>query len=277
MFYNQNVKGVIFIVVYVDILLIVNFFVNLLLLKITCLISKRSPKLYRIIISSCIGSLYSLVIFADNLNPILCELSKLFVSCIMVLIAFGFRRVLVYTKQLLIFYFSSIILLGVVMLVCFIFKLRFVAVNNSVIYFNVSSATLIICAVLAYIVSSIIIRLYNRSLSKNELYILKIENDGCNVTLSAFLDTGNRLREPFSNSPVIIVNSSKISAGDKQIRIVPVTTVSGTSFLQAFKPDKIILKFNSKEKIIENAYIALSNDLNDKSYNAILNYDILSI
>ncbi|WP_178668745.1 sigma-E processing peptidase SpoIIGA [uncultured Eubacterium sp.] len=277
MFYNQNVKGVIFIVVYVDILIIVNFFVNLLLLQITCLISKRSPKLYRIIISSCIGSLYSLVIFADNLNAVLCELSKLLASAVMVLIAFGFRRVLVFVKQLLIFYFSSVILLGVVMLVCFIFKLRFVAVNNSVMYFDVSSATLITCGVLAYIVSSIIIRLYNRSLSKNELYILKIENGECNVTLSAFLDTGNRLREPFSNSPVIIVNSSKISAGDKQIRIVPVTTVAGTSFLQAFKPDKIILKFNSREEIIENAYIALSDDLNDKSYNAILNYDILSI
>lgn len=277
MFYNQNVKGVIFIVVYVDILLIVNFFVNLLLLQITCLVSKRSPKLYRIIISSCIGSLYSLIIFVDNLNAVLCELSKLIASAVMVLVAFGFRRVLVFVKQLLIFYFSSVILLGVVMLACFAFRLRFVAVNNSVMYFDVSSAMLITCAVLAYIVSSIIIWLYNRSLSKNELYILKIENNGCNVTLSAFLDTGNRLREPFSNSPVIIVNSSKISAGDKQIRIVPVTTVSGTSFLQAFKPDKIVLKYNSREEIIENAYIALSDDLGDKSFNAILNYDILSI
>ena len=106
MFYNQNVKGVIFIVVYVDILLIVNFFVNLLLLQITCLVSKRSPKLYRIIISSCIGSLYSLIIFVDNLNAVLCELSKLIASAVMVLAAFGFRRVLVFVKQLLIFYFS---------------------------------------------------------------------------------------------------------------------------------------------------------------------------
>lgn len=93
----------------------------------------------------------------------------------------------------------------------------------------------------------------------------------------AFLDTGNKLREPFSNAPVIIVDSSKISADGKNTRLVPVSTVNGVGFLTAFKPDKIILKSAKGEEVIENAYIALSNDVKDENYSAILNYDILSV
>lgn len=275
-FYNVC-KGGIFIVIYVDILLALNFFVSFFLLEITCLFCKRKPKLVKIVFSSVIGSAYSLVIFCDDVPTFSLVLGQVTVSAIMVLVAFGFNIFCTFIKQLTVFYFADFLLLGVMMATCYLFKLKFIAVNNNILYFDISSSTIITCSVIAYVVASLIIRLYNRTLSKKEVYFLTIENNGTSVDLLAFLDTGNKLREPFSNAPVIVVDSTKISACSKNIRLIPVSTVKGVGFLTAFKPDKIILKSAKGEEVIENAYIALSDDVKDENYSAILNYDILSI
>lgn len=184
-----------------------------------------------------------------------------------------------FIKVLFVFLFSSFICLGVVIAVCFLFKLKFVAVNNSVVYFDISAATIIVSAFVAYVLSSLIIRFYNRTLSKNELYTLIVENKGEREDFVAFLDTGNKLREPFSNMPVILLKKSKAShlLCDSKTRFVPVTTVNNASLLVAFKPDKITLKTTKNQEVITNAYVALCDDVGDKGFTAILNYDILSI
>lgn len=45
----------------------------------------------------------------------------------------------------------------------------------------------------------------------------------------------------------------------------------------AFKPDKIILKSSKGREVIENAYVALSDDIKDDKYSAVLNPEILSV
>ena len=132
---------------------------------------------------------------------------------------------------------------------------------------------------ISYLISSIILRIYNRTLSKKELYTLIIIHADNKYYLNAFLDTGNKLREPFSDMPVIIVDKSKlnIDLDEQKIRLIPVTTVNGTDMLKSFKPDKIIIKSSSGKEVIENAYIAFSDNISDKNYSAILNSSILSV
>ncbi len=55
-------------VIYVDILFVVNFFITFFLLQVTAKFSKRSEKLWRIVLASFIGGVYSLVILWDSLN-----------------------------------------------------------------------------------------------------------------------------------------------------------------------------------------------------------------
>lgn len=255
----------------------INFFLTFLLLELSAKLSKLAPSFCAVIIASIIGSLYSLIIFVDDINPFLLEISKLIASVIILLVAFRFNRLGLFIKVLVIYYISSFLLLGFIMAMCFIFKLKFVAINNSVLYFNISAPVIIASAFVAYLLSSLFIRLYNRGLSKNELYTLIIENKGTTVRLNALLDTGNRLKEPFSNRPVIVVDSNKIKTCDENVRQVPVSTINGTTILTAFKPDKIILKSTKGEEIIENAYIALSEEIGSENYSAIFNNDILSI
>lgn len=220
-----------------------------------------------------------MIIFVQSLPLAIQILSKIFSAFVVVLVAFSFHRISQYLKVTLIFFLSSIALLGTCVGACFLFRLKFLTINNSVIYFDLSAKTIIACAICAYLVSSALLRFYNRTLSKKEVYSLVIKNNEITVSLRAFLDTGNHLREPFSNEPVILAKScycAQLAEGTKT-RLVPLTTVSGASFVKAFKPDQILLKSPNGEELIENAYIGLVEDLGSENYQAILNYDILSI
>lgn len=220
-----------------------------------------------------------MIIFLDELPTVILALSKFLSTLIIVLIAFKIRKLAQFIKLVFIFFFSSLIVLGFVVGVCFIFKLDFIAVNNSVIYFDISAATIITSAFVAYVLSTVILRFYNRCLSKKEIYTLIIENKNKTETFVAFLDTGNKLREPFSGMPVILIKKSKAEnlIQDSKIRMVPITTVNKTSLIPAFKPDKILLKTTKNSEVIDNAYVALWDGIEDNGFTAILNCDILSI
>ena len=254
-----------------------NFLLTFLLLEITAKLTKKRVVGVRFVFSSAIGAAYSLIIFCDGMNEAVSALLKIASSLAIVAVAFSFHRLTQYIKSVLIFYFSSIIILGVTAAVCFVFKLGFVAVNNSVLYFDLSAGVIIVCALSAYLLSCIVIGIYDRVLSKKEIYTLKIEYKGNSVTLLAFLDSGNNLREPFSNSPVIVVDKSKINFEIESFRYVPVKSVNGNGLLTAFKPDKMILKSSKGEEVIENAYVALSDNIENESYSALLSYNILSV
>ncbi len=272
-------QGGIFIGIYVDTLLLINFFITFLLLQITAKLSKKEIKLARIIFSSFIGSIYSLTIFVDNVSDFLLNFTKLIVGMLIVFVAFKFARLSQYLKCVIIYYFCSFIFLGITVGMCFLFKLKFIAINNSILYFNLSAVNIIICAVISYLLSSLIVRIYNRSLSKKEMYMLIIIQDGITYRFNALMDTGNKLREPFSDMPVIIVDKSKmnVDCDDLNMRLVPVTSVGGRTMLKCFKPDKIIIKSSTGKEVVENAYIALSDNINDEIYSAILNCSILSV
>lgn len=57
------------------------------------------------------------------------------------------------------------------------------------------------------------------------------------------MDTGNNLREPFSDYPVIMADKSVFNQlyDDETIRIIPISTVNGESIIKAFKPQKITI------------------------------------
>ncbi|MCM1284527.1 MAG: sigma-E processing peptidase SpoIIGA [Acetobacter sp.] len=260
--------------IYVDVLFVINFFITYLLLLVTKILTKCTAKNFRLLLSSFAGGLYALVILADNLSILITVLGKLTVSALLVFIAFGFKRVTVFIKNLAVFYFSNMLFLGVILAIQLLFNSTGVAVNNGSIYFDISAFALLASAFFAYAVSVLVIKIYNKTIGKNEIYFLKVyKNNEC-FSLYAFADSGNKLREPFSDYPVIIVDNSKFSFETE--RIIPFNTVGGEGVLKAFKPDKIEIS-NGKEKIeTDRVYIAFSN-VDSKDYSAILNPKLINM
>ncbi len=267
-----------FIVIYADILFIINFFITLLMLLVTAKLSKRETKTARLVAASVLGGLYSMIILADIPAPASLA-SKLLSAVPIVLTAFGFKRIKRFVYTYLLFIFSSFIFLGITVGCCMLFKTEYIAVNNDTVYFDVTAKGLLLCAFASYLISCAAVRLYNKKLSAGEIYTLKIINGDKEVTLLALSDTGNRLREPFSDSPVIVASEEKLKDvfSDKHLRYIPAHTVSSSAYLEAFKPDKIYIKTSKGEKEIENAYVALTKEINDSACSAVINPEILSI
>ena len=123
-------------------------------------------------------------------------------------------------------------------------------------------------------VTYVIIKITNRTLAKGEIYSLSIFVDNNEYKFYAFADSGNKLREPFSDYPVIIVDKSKMP--EKCERLIPCQTVSGQGMLKAFKPDKIIISSGKNKIEITKVYVALS-DVNSKKFSAVLSNELINI
>lgn len=261
-------------VIYVDVLFVVNFFITYLLLLFTRLVTKSDAKSYRLLLSAFVGGCYSLVILADELHFMLNVLFKILISAVLVIVAFGFKRVLFFAKTMAIFYFSNMLFLGVIFAVWLAFKPGGVVINNDTVYFDISAKILLLSAGAAYAISVLIIKIHNRTSGKGEIYTLTVFKGEEKITLFAFADSGNKLKEPFSDYPVIIADSSKISFETE--RIIPYNTVGGEGLLKAFKPDKVVISSGGKSYETRNVYIAMS-EIDSKEFSAILNTELLNI
>ena len=253
-----------FIVIYLDVLFIINFFITFLLLEITARLCKKEPRLFRLVLSAAFGGLYSMIILVENLPWYISLISKIAACVLIILIAFKFYRVKSFAVALGIFLFSNFLFLGIIVGIYLLSGNQMIAVNNSTVYLNIGAKALLFSAAAAYVIASLVVRIYNKSVSKGDIYSLVIENGG---------------REPFSDSPVIVVEKEKASClfENEKARIVPVTSVNKNSYLQAYKPDKITIKTAKGEEVIEKAYIALSDKMKSSGFSAVINPEILSL
>lgn len=260
--------------VYVDVLFVLNFFITYLLLMLTKSLVKAVVKAYRILAGAFVGALYSLIIFIPNFNVIATVAGRFLISLLIVFVTFGFKRMMPFLKAVICFYFSNLIFLGVILALWLTLKPNGIIINNDIVYFDIPTGVLLFLALISYVLSILIIKLYNYTISKKEIYSLTVIKNGCEYHFYAFLDSGNRLTEPFSNYPVIIVDESKLSFETE--RIIPYNTVGGEGMLKAFRADKVIISNGKKSCECDKVYIALSN-VDSKDFSAILNPQLLNI
>ena len=75
-------------------------------------------------------------------------------------------------------------------------------VNNGVVYFNISPVMLIVSTIVSYIIIETINRLLERKENKNFVCDVVIAIGGKEIKVRSKIDTGNSLKEPFSNLPL---------------------------------------------------------------------------
>ncbi len=244
----------------------------------TARLAKKEAKTGRLVLSSALGGLYSMIILVE-IPPYISFIMKALACSVIILCAFRFYRVKSFLITVFIFLFSNFLFLGIIIGLYLMFKSDLIAVKNGTVYFDIGAKELVFSALFAYIISALIVRIYNRRLSKGELYMLEIENKGKTVSAFALCDSGNKLREPFSNYSVIVVKSEVVSElfDESTMRLIPASTVNSSSYLKAFKPDKIVIKNSNGATVVENAYIALSDEMENDGFSAVLNPEILSV
>ena len=243
--------------IYIDLVLLLNFLFDLLLLFATGVILRRQTNLKRLLIGSLIGSITILSLFI-NFSSFILFLIKVLISIIMVIITFGYKDIRYTLKNMFYLYTSSIILGGFL----YFLNLQFAYKNEGLVfYFNGLSINFIALIVLSPIIIYVYVKQY-KEIKTNYSNYYNIDlylKTGKILELTAFLDTGNKLKDPYKKRPIILVNKSLINIDyeSSNFLIVPYDSLNHQGLLKCIVPDKIFISGIGFRK---NFLIGISNE-----------------
>lgn len=240
--------------VYVDLVLLINFIFDFILLISVSYVLKRNTSLKRILFGAATGSLSILFLFF-NLSNFMLFLYKLLLSMIMILSSFGFKNIKYFTTNIFYLYLSSIVLGGGLYLL------------NDHLNYSINGLTFVnnnykLNIVLSIIITPVLIFLYVRQIKNlkynyNNYYDVELFYENKKYFFTAYLDTGNKLKDQYKKRPIILVNTDKIVFSYEKGILVPYSTIDRNGILKCIIADKIII---NKEKELFNVLIGLSEE-----------------
>lgn len=227
--------------IYLDLVIILNFILDLILLMSVNYILRRNVKEYRLIIGSLIGSLTLLLLFI-KMNNFLLFLYKVLVSFVMLIVCFGYKDILYFFKNVLYFYMVSMLIGGAIDFL----NNQFSYTNDGLVFINNGlSISYLIIIILCFFIYFIYINCFiNLKNNYSNYYSCKLYFNNQIIDCNAFLDTGNKLKDPYSNKSIILLDSKYINCDSKYF-YVPYNSLNNHGLLKCYKGDKLVI--NGKE------------------------------
>ena len=210
---------------YIDLFFIFNFIIDFIITLSVSIILKRKSSYIRMILSSLLGGVSSLLLFT-SLNKILIEIISII---LMVVISFGYKGIRYVIKNILYMYILSTLLGGII----YLFNIK---VSNNVFLSYLIIIIIAIEVMVLYIKENKKMKNIYNNYYKVDIYFKS--ND--KLSLIGFVDTGNNLYDPYKKRPIILI-SNKYYRNDNFI-LVPYHTLSGNGLLQCIKPDIIFIE-----------------------------------
>lgn len=235
-------------VIYADVLLVVNLYINYLLVRCTGLILKRKITALRGLAAACAGAVGALVIFLPELHPAAAVAFRTALGAVVALILFGRQKKTDFFISLLCFLAVSFAFAGGMMALWYFAAPLGMYFGNGTAYFDIPiAAAAIITAALygAFRLAGHIIE--RRKPARHSAVILR--RQGAELTLDGLADTGNSLRDSFSGKPVVLASLSAVREITPQsavnyhegrsdhlegIRLVPCRTVVAEGLIPVF-------------------------------------------
>jgi sigma-E processing peptidase SpoIIGA len=280
---------------------------NYIILFATYVIIKPKTKhpQIRMILSSLLGSIYAIIIYLNILSIYTNLLAKITLSVVMVYIAFAPPNIKQLLKQILIFYLVSFIFGGCTFALIYFLKPENVEMKNGVFVGIYPIKVGLIAGIIAFIITQIAFKINKSKLNNKNTFIeIELYNKNKMTKARALLDSGNMLKEPISQKPVIVVEKAILSkiipeevlnyiermvGGDDQernemqeylskIRMVPFMSLGKENgMLIGIRLDKIKINTEDirleKENIIAGIYEKKLTK--DNKYNALIGLNLL--
>ena len=259
-------------IVYIDLLLILNFCYDFLIMLTIDITLRRNTKISRIIWSSLFGALSILLLFI-KFNPYILFFLKIVVSFLMVIISFKYINIKYVLTNLLYMYMISIALAGFLYFLNSQFSLK----QEGLIFVNKGIS---VNYIFLLIVSPIILYFYVKTHYKmksayNLYYPVKIIFRDKNVLLChGFIDSGNKLKDPITKKYIIIVEKKLLEKyiHNKNPIYVPYKSLNQEGMLKCYSINKIL--FNNKG--YKNFLVGLANDnFNMDGIECLLSYKLM--
>ncbi len=235
--------------IYLDIVFILNFWMDFLLLLTVNITLKRNTPIKRMLFGSLLGSITLLFLFL-KIHRFTLILLKLITSFTMCIASYKYENMKYTIQNMTYFYMTGTILGGFL----YYLNLEFSYDHQGIIFFHQGLSVNFLFLI---IISPIILYIYIRSQRKmkttyNHYYkmIVTLKNNHC-ITLNAFLDTGNKLIDPITKKAIILVEKKKFQNQHiKEFLYVPYHSLNHKGLLKCIVPKKITLEGKDYDKYL---------------------------
>lgn len=257
------------VIVYGDVLFLINFSMDFLVLFCTAKILHIKHKPFLLILSSVLGGVYAVAaLFIENsVISIICNTAC---AALMCFIAYPRLRGFAFLKCAALFFGLSLLSGGgITAAYVLLSKLgRGISVNSAAapILSDIPLGTFCVLGLLSAAASYITGKIFNRQSAKKEVSVIIVGKRG-QATLRCLSDSGALLREPVSGSPVIItslecvrccvddelyeaLSCTDMSKAADGLRIIPSSSVGGGKLLCGFLPERVSVKGCDRRAVV---------------------------
>lgn len=183
--------------VYADVLWLINFVLDGVLLWATARFAGVAVRLWRLVLAAALGAVYGVGLLFAALAPLYVMPLPLLVVPLLLLVAFGCVPLRRWGWLLLCFFLLAALMAGAALAV------RFLLAGSLA---GVSAGWLVPCVLAAAVPALLSAGYIRRCIRQSGLAVLAdITLGGRAVQVRCFLDSGNTLREPMTGRPVLIV------------------------------------------------------------------------
>ncbi len=204
-------------------------------------------------LASAIGGIYSLLgLYIYVPEPY----AAIGVSLLMCFIAFGKKRLSAFIKAVILFYITGMLFGGIM---TFLYNVIYKYKNALLFSGGLKGGMFFALAGVVFLISSLVSRFLSKSLYRRNIHA-EIQFGSDKKTVCLLCDTGNLLRDPFSNLPVIVLRAGCLDgllgtggihrhpdavqndmAIKYKLRYIPVKTAAGSTIMPAVSADKITI------------------------------------
>ncbi len=293
--------------IYLDIIFLENFILNFIILYAVSLVIKEKVSYIKLMIASLIGASYVIIYYLINFQSKWNLIFKIILSVVMVYISFMPKSFKEFIKQITFFYLVSFVFGGASLGVIYMVNAGKISIRNGIIVGNYTLKTIFIGVILAFTIITVAFKFVKNRISKKDLFCnIKIIINQSKINVKAVIDTGNFLKEPITNIPVIIVekdilknfvpkeileNIENILGGDlknipeniqneymSKLKVIPFSSLGKQNgMLLGIKADGVVVEIDNEEKYVEKVILGIyTKKLSKKDeYNALLGIDVI--
>ena len=197
-------------VVYLDVLFLLNFVVDYILLLSAGRLTGEAIHRGRLALGAALGAGYAAAVFLPHMGFLLHPLCKLGAALLTLLVSYGESRRLL--RVTLAFFGVSAALSGGILAVELLGG-RGLTLENGVLYSTMDLRLVLLSAAGCYVVITLAFqRLGRHSRAAGELVPVILALGGRKVALTALVDTGNTLTDPVTGRPVMVAEGARVSA-----------------------------------------------------------------
>lgn len=305
-------------VVYVDLVFFTNLAVDGIVLLLTAKVRRLYPARVRLIGAAVCGALYAASMFMTNIPYLFSFAGKVFVSLLMILLTFGYGGPLQLIRNVGAFYTVSFATMGGVIGLTYLVKssgspwggMTYMSDGSIALQWQMQLGLFVV----TFLLSVWLFQGTSETRRKREnvealIWDVEIQVEGACWNVRGLLDTGNRLYEPLTRTPVMIMeasvwkdhlptgwcdrlkgesadrliaelgtNDSDVFAWSNRLRLIPYRAVNGSPKLMlGVKPDAVILSRPDTPPVKSlRVLIGLDGGVlaSDSSYRAIVHPDL---